>query len=461
MKSVSYLIFVLVVIFTILSCKTPSDKEFNQLKSKNLQGNELLQEIINFEVEHSNHFESKVQLADFYMLINNYEKAYEYAVHAESVLNNAPKGKNGNKLKSILFGDRAKLEYILKNYESALEYANKGIKADKEHGVFIKFTKAKILLELNKKQEAIDLLDSLYKTNIEDATSEDMQFYMYILANEKRYQDATKILEYYFKTGHYFTGLGAFASGIYEKTGDTARAILATFLDSEYYSCFNDSTHKEYLSNIKKLEEKLKKEGNYSVSENSLNYLKSYFSNDTSISYETDFFVKDYIDSVKKINSNKFTKNDLNNLLKIEKNFSAYPSYYWYTYKAFISLDSNIDKEVIPLLEKIIDIGNNNLYIEKAKYALGKMLGLTNIESTKILTSSEVISIIYEFQASNDENKLNPIFSLLELPENSYELFALNFLKQNYKLLKMEKNLQNKTLNCSAKLKERINYILN
>ena len=101
------------------------------------------------------------------------------------------------------------------------------------------------------------------------------------------------------------------------------------------------------------------------------------------------------------------------------------------------------------------------MYIEKAKYALGKMLGLTNIESTKILTSSEVISIIYEFQASNDENKLNPIFSLLELPENSYELFALNFLKQNYKLLKMEKILQNKTLNCSAKLKERINYILN
>ena len=69
MKSVSYLIFVLVVIFTISSCKTPSDKEFNQLKSRNLQGNELLQEIINFEVEHSNHFESKVQLADFYMLI--------------------------------------------------------------------------------------------------------------------------------------------------------------------------------------------------------------------------------------------------------------------------------------------------------------------------------------------------------------------------------------------------------
>ena len=123
MKSVGYLIFVLVVIFTILSCKTPSDKEFNQLKSKNLQGNELLQEIINFEVEHSNHFESKVQLADFYMLINNYEKAYEYAVRAESVLNNAPKGKNGNKLKSILFGDRAKLEYILKTVYNIFKYA--------------------------------------------------------------------------------------------------------------------------------------------------------------------------------------------------------------------------------------------------------------------------------------------------------------------------------------------------
>lgn len=461
MKSIIKQAFILMGIYIFSSCSSPAEKDFDQLKAKNLKGNELLQEIINFEVEHSGHFESKVQLADFYMLVKNYEKAYEYTVRAESVLNNAPKGKEGRKLKSIHYGNRAKLEYILKNYQTALEYADKGIKEDKEQGVFIKFTKAKILMELGKNEESVALLDSLYKTNSQDATSEDMQFYMYVLANEGRYDDAVKILEQYFDTGNYFIGLGSFASGIYEKTGDIPKSILATFLDGEYYSCFNPAAHNEYLSNINKLEEKLKSDGVYAPSENVINYLKSYFSNDISISYETDFFVKDFIDSVKKINSKKFTKNDLPAFLKLEDSFSSYPSYYWHTYNAFMLLDENTKKEAVSILEKIIDLGNNNIYITEAKHALGNISGLSEIQSEKLLVPSEIISIVYDFQTTRDESELNPVFELLELPENSYELFALDFLKERYKLLAIENILQNKKSNCSERLKERINYILN
>lgn len=442
------------------SCSNKSISEYKKLKTKNLKGNELLQEVINFEVEHSNHFESKVDLADFYILMDNYEKAYEYAARAESVIKNAPKGKSGKKIKSILYGDRAKLEYNYKNYEKALEYADKGIKADKNHGVFIKFTKAKILYELNRKSESIALLDNLYKTNIEDASSSDLQFYMYFLTNEERYNEAAFILEKFFQTGRYFPGLGSFASFIYEKTGNTSNAILSTFLDSEYYSCFVESTKHEYLSNINKLELKLKESGNLAVSENVINYLKSYYSNNMDVSYQTDYFIKNYIDSVKKINSGKFTSADMQDLLNSEKNFSSYPSYYWYTYKAFKILDPSLTKEVIPVLEKIIDIGKDNLYIPKAREALGETVGLSKIQAKKLLTSSEVVSILYSFQTTGNEELLEPIFNLLELPDNSYEIFALSLIRDEYKLLKMEKVLENKVNNCSEKLKDRINYIL-
>lgn len=124
-------------------------------------------------------------------------------------------------------------------------------------------------------------------------------------------------------------------------------------------------------------------------------------------------------------------------------------------------LDENAKKEAVPILEKIIDLGNNNIYITEAKHALGNISGLSEIQSEKLLVPSEIISIVYDFQTTRDESELNPVFELLELPENSYELFALDFLKERYKLLAIENILQNKKNNCSERLKERINYILN
>jgi hypothetical protein len=112
------------------------------------------------------------------------------------------------------------------------------------------------------------------------------------------------------------------------------------------------------------------------------------------------------------------------------------------------------------VLEKIIDIGNKNLYIPRAREALGKIVGLPADQSQKILIGSEIISILYDFQTTGDEEILKPIFDLLELPDNSYELLALSLIKDEYKLLKMESVLKEKEKMCSGRLKERINYIL-
>ncbi len=456
----NYYSWLFLFIFFLLSCTNVSLDDYDLLKTKNLKGNELLQQVINFEIEHSNHFESKVDLVDLYVLIENYEKAYEYAVRAESVIKNAPKGKKGNKIKSILYGDRAKIEYNFKNYEKALDYANKGIKLDKSHGVYIKFTKAKILFELNKKEDAIALLDDLYKSHSEAASSSNLQFYMYLLADEERYGEASLILDKFFSTGKYYIGLGSFASFIYEKNGDVAKAILSTFLDSEYYACYVETAFSEYLENLKKLETKLKTEGKLSSAENVINYLKSYYTNDLSVNYETDFFIKNYIDSVKKINSDHFTKDDMSALLNVEKNFSSYPSYYWNSYLAIKKIDSNSKEDLIPILEKIIDLGNKNLYISKAREVLGNLVGLSKEQAKKILIKNEIIAILYDFQTTGDEESLIPIFDLLELPDNIYEMFALSLIRDEYKLLKMEKVLRNKKVNCSEKLKERLNYIL-
>ena len=61
-------LFIVLFIFStfVTSCTNNFQKEYNELKKKNLKGNELFQEVINFEVEHSSHFESKVDLSDFY-----------------------------------------------------------------------------------------------------------------------------------------------------------------------------------------------------------------------------------------------------------------------------------------------------------------------------------------------------------------------------------------------------------
>lgn len=455
-----HFIFLTFLFIIITSCtKNRDNAAYEKLKAQDISGQELLVKISNFEVEHSTHFESKVDLACFYLLTNEFNKAYEYAVRAESVINNAPKNKNGKKAICILNGTRAKLELYYKNYDKALEYVNKAL-SNQQDGKIFAYLKAQILSAMEKNQEALSVFDEAYKTQKENAVSEDLKSYMVLLALNERYEDAKDVLDSYFEKGSYFSNLGSFASVVYEKNKDVENSIYSTFLDYLFYSNFLTETDSVYKKNLDTLQEKTKNKSAYPEYKKSIDFIESYFTNDIDKDSDSDFFVAKYIRMHKKIMANNFSVSDANDLMALEKYFSIFPCFYWDVFTA-LNQTMKDSPDITNALEKIIILGNKNIYIKDAKVQLGTRQGLSKQDAEKILLPEEVKNLIMQYQASLSPDVLEPIFDLLETPENSYELATLVFLKTQHQNLALKNVLLRKQESCSAKLKERLDYILN
>lgn len=454
------LLSILIASLFVISCRNTKDNQaYEQLRQQNLSGDELLVQLVDFEMQHSNHFESKVDLASFYALIGDYPKAYEYCIRAESVIKNAPHDKNGKKAVCILNGTRAKVEYMRGDFDSAVEFCNAAIK-DKDNGSIFKFLKGQILISMNKLDDALSVFDEAYKENPDNAANDDLKSYMYLLAGHERFDEAKVILNKYFESGVYFSELGAFASTVYEKTGDIDLSLMSTFYDFLFYAGFEPSVLVSYPANIQKIRETAKAKGLSSDYESALNFLESFFTLDESVKYESDFFIAKYISIAKRTARKTVTKDDIQQLLKMEKHFSIFPIFYYQVYNALTVAEPKA-LDITAVLEKIISLNNGNSYVSFAKKQLGSRLGLSEQDSQKILVAAEVDKIVNNYKKSASMDDLAPLFDLLEMPENNYELQTLVYLKMEYKNLGLESAFLKKRELCSNKLGERIDYILN
>lgn len=456
---ISNLLPIFLLSLFVFSCNNTKDNAaYKEIKDKNLAGEELLVALSNFELEHSTHFESKVDLASFYYIVGEYSKSYEYCIRAESVIKNAKKDKEGKKAICVLNGTRARLEYLKGNFDKAMEYCDAAIK-DKENGKIFIYTKGQILVTMNKLDEALEVFDKAYKEDPEDAASEELKSYMYLLAGHERFDEAKVILDKYFETGKYFAEMGEFASAVYEKTGDIDLSVMSTFYDFLFYASFDSKVLISYPANIIKIRETVKTKGVSSDYDAILNYVESFFYLDESVNYDSDFFIAKYIAITKRIANKTVTKDDIQELLKMEKHFSIFPIFYYQVYNALTIAEPKA-LDITAVLEKIITLNNNNIYVSFAKTELGKQFGLSKEESQKLLIDTEVDKIINKYKKSSAIEDLNPIFDLLEMPENNYELQTLVYLKMQYKNLGLEPVFLKKRELCSNKLGERIDYIL-
>ena len=97
---------------------------------------DMLNHIISFELEHPNHFESKLFLAEYFFYIQDYNKSYEYIKRAESVKANA-NGKDKSKNICKLYSYLANFSFNNKQYEESLKYINLAIKSNKKELILL------------------------------------------------------------------------------------------------------------------------------------------------------------------------------------------------------------------------------------------------------------------------------------------------------------------------------------
>lgn len=454
-KNISFLLVILVL---FAGCCSKNMKNYKRIKQSNSNIADLYQDIYSFDLDNPDFYESKLDLARYYLLTGNYSEAWAFLLRAEAIASKFPEQmKKENE--AAMYACHASLLLMNNQVEAAFEYVKKACDVPK-YGKIYGYLAGRVLTTLDRKQEALGYFEKTYKEYPNLITGEEIRSYMYLLADFKNYKKALDLLELYFEKGSYFSGLGMFASGIYEKNGLMRESIFSAFLDYEYQSCFGNADDKRFVQNLNDLRSKLISESKEEAVVHAVDYMLSLYI-DTDVSKpDMDFFPVKYIELKKIAKDKSWSNKEFNEYLTLEKYFKNFPCYYWILWEMLPKINSGDLVNWKSILEKIILLGNSEYY-EPAKIALGKLAGLTAADSSKLLLPQEVQNLLWIYISKGDEKVLDYIYDFLTLPDCDYVLQSYPIIKQNLNNNSLRQAFLNKSKTVNGRLKERIDYILN
>jgi tetratricopeptide (TPR) repeat protein len=347
-------------------------------------GEELVRRVTDFEIAHPGYFKAKFDLAMHYIQNGDLDRAYEYFLRAEGTAPRPPVSPAERSEVTQMFACLSQLYFNRGDYEKAGAYNQKAA-ADPENGPPHRYFAAHLQTAQNRREEALSLLDSLYREIPQEAAAEDLRLYMILLRQNGRESDCIPVLEDYFSRFRFFPGLGLFASECYQAAGQTGKALLAAFWDVEYDAGLQNSENPTapnaggtLAARIRELETLAAKSG---VPEAGvLDLIRG--SNELSTLGLTDaggldFFMADYFFIRNRIRYEAFTNEDFNNLLTLEPYFSAFPLYYWNLWQGILQLAPALQKDFLPILEKIIALESSGPYASKAWGEITRVMGFT------------------------------------------------------------------------------------
>ena len=454
-------IIVLFLSVVLCSCASKGMKEYDDIKNANETPIIVMNNIYNFELQNPDHFLSKLDLARYFILLGNYEESERYLIRAEGVINKIGKRGIANEDIAALYGCLAVVNLADQNLQTAWDYTQKAYKIPKA-GKYYGYLAGRVLASLGRKEEAIQYFDKTYALYPEQISGEELRAYMYLAADANDWQKCMNLLELYFEKGLYFPNLGLFASGVYEKNGRFVKSIYAAYLDYEYQSGLGGADDAAFVRNLHNLKTTIITEGKGKDAEDAVDIIIGLYdtsgSGENTIAGETDFFPYKYIMLKKKAEYASWDEEDFQEYITLEKYFASFPGYYWMLWEEVQSGRYGEVKQWIPILEKIILLGDS-IYIKPSRKALAN---LANIGDTadRLLLPQEVQQLFVNVRTTNNGAVLEPFFDLLELPDCSYVMNALLIARSAASDPMTRNILSARNQSATGRLRERLSYIL-
>lgn len=453
------IIFIVCLLFSLLSgCSSETMKSYSRIKKSQNTLEGKFQNIYDFDLHNPDFFESKLDLARYYLLAGNYSQAWTYLVRAESIAKKSPK-QVSKENEAAMYGCYATLYLMNNEVETAWQYVEKACNVPK-YGNIYGYLAGRVLTTLDNKADALKYFDKTYKEYPGLITAEEIRPYMYLLGESKNYKKALELLELYFEKGEFFSGLGMFASGVYEKNDMFAESIFSAYLDYEYQSCFGNADDKKFVQNLNDLRTKLVSESGKESAIKAVDYMLSLYLDNDVKELELDFFPYKYIKLKKTAKYGAWSNKEFNEYLTLEKYFHNFPSYYWNLWTMLPKVNAGDLSNWKSILEKILLIGNSDYY-DNSRLILGRLCGLNDSDAKKILLPEEVQRLILIYAEKADNRALDYIYNLLELPDCDYVIKSYSVIRQNLNNQALRKAFYEKAKLSDGRLKERINYILN
>ena len=114
----------------------------------------------------------------------------------------------------------------------------------------------------------------------------------------------------------------------------------------------------------------------------------------------------------------------------------------------------------IPVLEKTIALAPSSFYASRAKIELASCIGLPAGEAENVLVPAEVKAAIDDFMSSGDDEKLSPLYALLNLPDCAYVYAGVDMAKRSAEDPIVRAAFTKKKLRAVGRLQDRLAFIL-
>lgn len=398
------------MVFAATSCTQNTGK--NLLQDKLVQkayesvfvtssGDEVAVALVEFEAEHPQHFQSKVDLAQLYFAEGEYVLSYQYLQRALALVEDAtgiPSGVEGASLElmyrllAYLCLYRGDLIHAESYGRQALSYAEQVAEGEDrdEYRAPALFLMGQVLYasgenedfsQSEKLQEALSSFDKAYSLNPTLISSTHLLGYGKLLVQNHRGAEAERLVEDYFALGNLNLDTLTIAKLIYEVSGNQEKATICDFLAYEYLvggiseeaamakELVNGAvSEKKWLTEYEALVESFAEAGNLVESE--------------------DFFGRSFCEVASKMEKGHGTKSDMETLLEIEGYFVNFPSYYWLLWQLAIEvLEQDTIETFIPVLKKCISLNPSGIYATQARQEIKNLLGNGNFAQSTIKDS--------------------------------------------------------------------------
>ena len=141
-----------------MGCSSKNMKNYNNVKKNHNNLLSMYQDIYAFDLNNPDFFESKLDLARYYLLIGNYNESMSFLIRAEAIAKKNPK-KVSKENEAAMYGCYATLFLINNQIEIAYQYVEKAYNIPK-YGKLYGYLLGRILINLDKKEEALKCFES-------------------------------------------------------------------------------------------------------------------------------------------------------------------------------------------------------------------------------------------------------------------------------------------------------------
>jgi Flp pilus assembly protein TadD len=427
---------------------------------KGKTGQALFDELVRLDQAYPDKLSLKIDIGARLLSAGDIKNAKNYLDRGEKLVGlfTAPKQKY------VLFADQAELKLREGNYKEALAYANKALSASPKDELGVVFTKAKAESALKDGAASLKDFDKGWQSLKTSMSAEDFQSYAAALVAAGRDSDAIEVLGEYQKTYPYDPGVGFLESGCYERLGDMSAAILCAYKDFEYGRA-SGLLSEAVLSDA--LDTALKKVDSKSSSsrkelERLVACIKAFMRGtwNVSASIPAKGF-GEYIAVASKLEAGTASTSDLERYLVLEPSMRSFQAYYLHLWRG-LRKDTRAYsvKTARPVLEKCIALAPSSSMALDSRKELGRLLGIGEIAGGKLLIPAEIDAIFADIIAGASFSRLDPVMTLLDTPDNDYQLACMYALGKVSSDPALKAYLAKRAKSSSGKLKERLTYIL-